>query len=377
MNSIHGAPSFQLKSDCVELAVSQTAGMLGPVLFRSGGSEFSPYALAPWQPHELAGDLPNLLKYLRGDFLCLPFGPQDEGDPHGDTANREWSLMAENTDSLHLSLEPGDVGGRIEKILSLRSGHAAIYCEHRISGLDGRYSYGNHPVLDFSGLREGEGRVTTSPFRWGSVNPGLFSDPANDEYQALVPGARFSDLREVPLAAETPRTPDQVASGGTTDLTRYPARQGFEDLIMLVNEAASATQPFAWTAAVLEGCVWFSLKDPAQFPATLFWISNGGRRGAPWNGSHLGRLGLEEVCSHFADNVTSSREDRLAHEKIPTTRSFKPDETVSLRIVQGVTAIPAGFGAVSSITPSGNTSLTITSDTGTTVEAAADWNFVL
>ena len=111
MNSIHGAPSFQLKSDCVELAVSQTAGMLGPVLFRSGGSEFSPYALAPWQPHELAGDLPNLLKYLRGDFLCLPFGPQDEGDPHGDTANREWSLMAENTDSLHLSLEPGDVGG--------------------------------------------------------------------------------------------------------------------------------------------------------------------------------------------------------------------------------------------------------------------------
>ena len=91
----------------------------------------------------------------------------------------------------------------------------------------------------------------------------------------------------------------------------------------------------------------------------------------------LGRLGLEEVCSHFADNVTSSREDRLAHEKIPTTRSFKPDETVSLRIVQGVTAIPAGFGAVSSITPSGNTSLTITSDTGTTVEAAADWNFVL
>ena len=377
MNSIHGAHSFQLKSDCVELAVSQTGGMLAPVLFRSGGSEFSPYALAPWQPHELSDDLPSLLKYLRGDFFCLPFGPQDDGDPHGDAANAEWSLVEHEPDSLHLFLEPGDIGGRVDKILRLRTGHAAVYCEHRISGLEGRYSYGNHPILDFSGLPEGEGRVTTSPFRWGSVNPGLFSDPANDEYQSLVPGACFSDLREVPLAAELPRDPGQVSAGGTTDLTRYPAREGFEDLIMLVNEAATDSQPFAWTAAVLDCCVWFSLKDPAQFPATLFWISNGGRRGSPWNGSHLGRLGLEEVCSHFADSVTCSREDRLSHENIPTTRSFTRDEETSLRIVQGLTAAPADFGAVSSITPCGDEGLTIISDTGTTLEVPVDWNFVL
>ena len=376
MKSIHGAPSFQLKSDCVELFVSQTAGMLAPVLFRSAGSEFSPYALAPWQPHELEADLPNLLKYLRGDFLCLPFGPQDDGEPHGDTANAKWELLEHTPDWLSLCLEPRDLGGRVEKNLRLRPGHAAIYSEHRISGLDGRYSYGNHPVLDFSGLAEGQGRVTTSPFRWGSVNPGLFSDPANDEYQALVPGAQFSDLREVPLATAPPHHPRQVTTAGTTDLTRYPARQGFEDLIMVVNEAVTAAQPFAWTAAVLDGCIWFSLKNPDHFPATLFWISNGGRRGAPWNGNHLGRLGLEEVCSHFADNVTSSREDKLAHENIPTTRSFTPEEQVSLRIVQGVTAIPAGYGAVASITPRGE-AVTITSDTGVAVEAAVDWSFVL
>jgi hypothetical protein len=81
------------------------------------------------------------------------------------------------------------------------------------------------------------------------------------------------------------------------------------------------------------------------------------------------------VCSHFADNVTSSREDRLDGENIPTTRSFSRDEVVSLRIVQAVPAIPADLGAGSAIVPDGPESVTITSDTGAAVEAAVDWSF--
>ncbi len=377
MNPCHGAPSFHLKSDCVELSVTQTGGMLAPVIFRSGESEFSPYALAPWKPDELDPSLPNLLKYLRGDFFCLPFGPQDDGDPHGDTANAEWSLVKQDEDLLHLAIEPHDAGGRVEKIILLKPGHAAVYSEHRISGLEGSFSYGNHPILDFSGIPEGTGRVTTSPFRWGSVNPGLFSDPAADEYQALVPGATFSNLRKVPFTSDPPRSPDEVAATGTTDLTRYPLREGTEDLIMLVNEESSSSQPFAWTAAVLDGCVWFSLKDPAQFPATLFWISNGGRRGSPWDGRHLARLGLEEVCSYFADNVTSSRENKLESDDIPTTRLFSPDEEVSLRIIQAVSAVPFDFGAVDSIRPCGPGKVAITSETGVSLEVVVDWEFVL
>ena len=83
------------------------------------------------------------------------------------------------------------------------------------------------------------------------------------------------------------------------------------------------------------------------------------------------------MCSHFADNVTSSREDKLSGDNIPTTRSFSKDEVVSLRIVQAVTSIPSGFGAVSSLVPSGPEGVIITSDTGTTVKAAVDWNFVV
>ena len=377
MNSSHGAPSFQLKSDCVELSVTQTAGMLAPVIFRSGGSEFSPYALAPWKPDELEGSLPNLLKYLRGDFFCLPFGPQDNGDPHGDTANAEWSLVKQGEDLLHLAIEPGDVGGRIEKVLRLKSGHAAVYCEHRISGIEGHFSYGNHPILDFSGLAEGQGRVTPLPSGGHRSIRGSFPIPPTTNTRPLFRVRGLPTCAKCPLQRNLLPAPDQVSAAGTTDLTCYPARQGFEDLVMLVNEEANKEQPFAWTAAVLDGCVWFSLKNPADFPATLFWISNGGRRGAPWDGRHLGRLGLEEVCSHFADNVTSSREGKLDGENIPTTRSFSRNEVVSLRIVQAVTAIPSDFGAVASIVPGGPENVTITSDTGAIVKAAVDWSFAV
>jgi hypothetical protein len=40
--------------------------------------------------------------------------------------------------------------------------------DHRIANLDGDFNYGTHPILDFSGLPEGAGRISTSPMRWAS-----------------------------------------------------------------------------------------------------------------------------------------------------------------------------------------------------------------
>ncbi len=36
------------------------------------------------------------------------------------------------------------------------------------------------------------------------------------------------------------------------------------------------------------------LKNPADLPVTMLWISNGGRDYAPWNGRHRGVLGIED-----------------------------------------------------------------------------------
>lgn len=346
--------------------MTQHGGHMAPVEFTLGERVVSPYALAPWQAAEIEDGMPVLLKVLRGDFFCFPFGPQDKAPPHGASANAEWRIVAGGDNLLHLGLDDPHTGAWVEKLLSLRDGETAIYCEHRISGASGRYSYGNHPVIDFSDFSEGAARVSTSAFRFGSVYPRLFSNPLNREYGILKPGGRFTDLAEVPLA-----------TGDSTDLTRYPARQGFEDLVMIVNEASTAEQPFAWSAAVMDGYVWFSLKNPADFPSTLLWISNGGRHGPPWNGRHLGRMGIEEVCSFFADAVDVSRKDPLAADGVPTTREFRKDETVSLRLVQAAAAVPRDFGAVSSIAPAGEGKILITGSSGQSVESSIDWNFIL
>jgi len=78
----------------------------------------------------------------------------------------------------------------------------------------------------------------------------------------------------------------------------YPARRGFDDLVML---SADPDLPFAWNAVTFpaQRYVWFSLRDPRVLRHTIFWISNGGRHYAPWNGRHTGVLGLEDITSYF------------------------------------------------------------------------------
>ncbi|MGB6221291.1 hypothetical protein [Haloferula sp.] len=366
MERIHGADCWKIGNGLVALAVTREGAHVAPVRFQLGEREVSPYSLSPWKPDEVDQQLPVLLKVLRGDFFCLPFGPQDDGPPHGTSANGEWSRIEGDDGRLVVGIDCPDSGARIEKEISLRSGETSIYYEFRIAGLDGEWSYGNHPIIDFSKVADGEGFLSVSSFRWGSVYRGVFSDPEKGESQALESGGEFVELGEVPLA-----------DGSTTDLSRYPARPGFEDLVMMVNEEASEEQPFAWSAAVLDGYVWFSLKDPADFPSTLFWLSNGGRQDGPWSGRHTGRVGIEEVCSHFCDRVDDSRASDLPAEGIPTTRTFRSDETTTLRIVQAVAEVPAGFGRVVSILPDGPKRVVITGENGASVECSVDWSHVL
>jgi hypothetical protein len=359
---VHGEPSFRLANRDVELHLTHRAGHMGPVRFRLGKRWVQPYALAPWQPEELGSEFPPVLRVLRGDYFCLPFGSsKGVADAHGETANDAWELIEKGLGRLSLEMRVGAPACTVRKTLSIKEGQRAVYQEHRIEGLQGRYNFGHHAILQFPD-KGGPYHVNTSPFHYGSVKTDPFSDPLAREYGALKTGERFTSLGKVPLA-----------NGGFTSLQEYPARQGFEDLIMV----SSKPGDFAWSAATLDGYLWISLKDPRTLPSTLFWISNGGRHAAPWSGRHLRRLALEEVCGHFSDGLEISRQNRLKAEGVPTTLAFKSKEAKSIRNIHVVHPVAAGFGRVERIDPGGNgTHITVTGSQGKTARVPVDWAFL-
>ncbi len=332
---IHHYPSSKLATEQVELYLTHTGGHLAPVHFHLNGRSVSPYAICPWADEEIADDMPNLIKVLRGDFFCLPFGASDKlPHPHGATANNQWTPVSSEDNKLVMEIEPDDIGGKVTKEISLVDGQHAIYQKHTIAGIEGAFNYGHHPIIEFPD-HGGPYAIRTSPFIHGQVYPGAFEDPDNGGFCSLKEGATFTSLEEVPMA-----------DGSTTSLAQYPAREGYEDLVLF----SAKPQDLAWTAVTLDGYAWIALKNPRQFPSTLFWISNGGRHYEPWNQRHLRRIGIEDVCSYFHEGVESSRANQLPHD-IATTAEFSKDRPTELCHIQMVHALPEGFGTVENIIP--------------------------
>ncbi|MYF64125.1 MAG: hypothetical protein F4183_06500, partial [Rhodothermaceae bacterium] len=93
---VFGQPSWHLVTPSVEAYLTQQGGHLGPILFHFEDRTIAPYALCPWAEEDTDDALPPLLKVLRGDFFCMPFGANDEAfqgehhPPHGETANNLW-----------------------------------------------------------------------------------------------------------------------------------------------------------------------------------------------------------------------------------------------------------------------------------------------
>lgn len=360
---VHGEPSLRIASDDVEAWITLRGGHIAPVTFRKHDRVASPYSLAPWKPGEIAG-AGDLLDVLRGDFWCLPFGEQPNGPAHGQPACGIWTVKEHHARQIVMEMKAEDSGARIVKTVSLRDGQFALFQEFTISELEGNFPFGTHPILDFSNEEPGSVRLSTSAMTWMSVFDGVFSDPQAGEHQILQPSAAFDDLASVPRA-----------DGTTADLSRYPLAEAHEDLVMLCNDSSAGN--LGWSAASANGVVWFALKDVRDFPSTLFWMSNGGRTQQPWAGRHRGRIGIEDVCSWFHAGLLPSQENRLSDKGIATSRSFHADETVTLRVLQGVAFTPENFGRVARIETPDESTIRIVNDAGDFVEQQLDWGFVL
>jgi len=370
-----GEPSWRIASDTVEAFVAERGGQVGPVTFDRRGRHVQPYSVAPWAGERIDPSVPTILQVLRGDFFCLPFGRnatafRGESHPvHGETANARWHWESLETHDgrtrLHLSLTTKIRPGRLDKEISLWDGENTLYCRHVVSGMSGPMSLGHHAMLRFPD-RPGSGRVSTSRLVYAQVLPRPFELPENRGYSCLQPGAVFESLEAVP-----------TVTGTTADLTRYPARRGFDDLVMLVSDA---DVPFAWTAVTFpaERFVWFALKDPRILRNTVLWISNGGRHYPPWSGRHINVMGLEEVTAYFHLGLAdSARKNPISARGFPTCLRLNPRKPLVVPYLAGIAPIPAGFDRVVSIqAASGNQAILLQSASGRQAQAAVHLDFL-
>ena len=372
LERIHGALSWRFSADRAKAWLTRDGGHLGPVEFRLGRKVVQPYAVAPWLPGDLAPDVPQILRSLRGDFFCFPFGGNDapwRGETHtvhGETASGRWTLLdlarhggaVRHTAQMRTKIRPG----RVVKTLELRDGETNVYCRDELQGYRGPMCLGHHAMLRFPEA-EGSGLIAVSPFRHGQVSPFPIEQASQGGYQSLVPGAQFRRLDRVP----------QIA-GGFADLSRYPARSGYEDIAMVSSKGG----PLGWTAVSFpgEGYLWFGLKDPSVLASTVLWHSNGGRHYAPWSGRHRRVLGLEEVSAYFAIGLAASaRPNPLSRQGVPTTLRLSRNRPLRVNYIMGVVKIPSNFGHVSRVRRHEG-GVTFFDRRGHEVAAKVDWTFL-
>ncbi len=376
--TIAGQPSWLVQSPKVHAYVSMTGGHLAPVFFDLGaGRKVQPFSIPPWAEETLDDATPALVRVLRGDFFCLPFGGNGDvfnGEthpPHGETANGQWNLtdfrVKKDRTTIFLSLKTAVRDGRVDKRIMLRHDQTVVYQQHVIQGMTGAMPLGHHANLKFPD-KEGAGLISTSRFVKGQVLPVPFETADKKGYSALKPGAAFDSLAKVP-----------TVFGDMADASRYPARRGYEDLLMI---AADQSATLAWTAVVFpqEGWMWFSLKDPKILRNTVMWISNGGRHYAPWNGRHVNVLGLEDVTAYFHLGLKPSVEPNpWSDAGFPTAVTLNPDPKKPLVVnyIIGVAAIPPAFSRVHTIEPrKDNKAIIITAEGGGRTEVPVDLSFL-
>jgi hypothetical protein len=331
---------WSIGADRAALAVTETGAQLSQVRFTlADGRTVAPMHTAPWADEALPADTPPVLRMLRGDFFCAPFGDSDvladETRGHGRPANGTWRVTGQTATALDIALDGDVMGAAVTARIDVRPGHSVVYQRHVLTGGAGRLPLGHHAML----RAEPPLLLGFSPWRWAGT----------PEAPVEVPPAGRS-LLAYPQVISDPRQARR-ADGGRVDLTRYPVAEGHEDIWMLV---AAADQPFAWSAATASGAgwVWFALKDPRLLPATTLWLSDGGRSYAPWLSRHRRVIGIEEVAGYFhLGHAASTGDNPLARQGIATAATLRPETPLAIPYLFGVAAVPADFGAVATIRP--------------------------
>jgi len=328
----------------ISLRFAARGGVLQQYSVADDGATIAPLHQAPWTSADCPVDAPRHQTWLQGDFLAAPMGPGPHG-LHGLTANGDWRVTPSGPGTLRAVLDGEVQGATVVKELSVSDDHPFVYQRHLFIGGTGALPVSNHAMVSVPN----GAKLSFSRKRWWETLP--------EPLETTQGRSRLAYPRRSEDAAEFPG-----ADGTPVNLHRYPWGDRHEDFVAGVEDPGSA---LGWTAVVRpsEGDLFLSLKNPAALPMTMLWHSNGGRDYAPWNGRHLGCLGVEDGAALPVLGL-SSREtpDPLTAAGQPALLTLDPTGTVEVRHILGAIRWPSGQ-SVAGVMLEGDI-LTVTGDWG-------------
>lgn len=288
-------PTRRLRWAHGELEVQALGGMLAPVVFRAAGqADFAPLQVAPWADEPDAAQWDGLLRRLRGEWPCLPFGRCDAPDglppdwtlqppgdawSHGYASHHVWQWLEAGPTTLALRIDyPADSAiAHLVRHIRPDPDRPAVDVTLEVHARRATtLPLALHPTFS---LGLGRVRLRLPDFGCGHSYP----VPCEAGVSRLRPDAAFAALEAVPSS-----------DGAALDLTRFPLPHDTEELLQLRDLRSGTVQLDYLDAGWRATLAW-----PAQaLPDLMLWISQRGRRQPPWNGRHLA-LGVEPVHGCF------------------------------------------------------------------------------
>jgi hypothetical protein len=271
-----------------------------------------PLATAPWPDDPT---LPGILRKLRGEWPCVPFGTEGkvplpprwptatgkEVPPHGYASNNHWEIVQE-PDRLVATIRYPDSDPIESLTRTLKPDGAGVGLTLQIlPRADCQIPIALHPVLR---LPETTGAVLLD------IGP----------HSAVWSHPQTPPADPCPLATDFPSPTLSLmerANGGKLDLTHLPLAEAAECRVLILNAAG-----FAELTHLAEG--WRVRLDwkAHDFPGLMLWVSNRGRSQYPWNGRHMA-LGVEPCRAAFDLGTTVSRAANPVAETMSTALTLK------------------------------------------------------
>jgi len=273
--------------------------------------------------------LPGVLKNLRGEFPCIPFGinsPVDDltnewketysekpyivNDPHGFCSNNIWELVniSENKATFKIIYPKEDLVDYLIRTIEVNDKDLnTINCSLSVKVKeDCSLPVGLHPMIKIPSDKN-KIKIIPGNFKFGLTYPGVVL--AGKTLGAV--GKEFSSIEKIPGFDRE-----------HVDISKPPLDGNYEDLFQLCGiDGVMKIENYEHNYSLTIN--W----NPEHFSSVLMWISNKGREEYPWSKNHV-TVGLEPISSTFglSTYLSNNPKNPIHSRGVKTFLEFKQNQ---------------------------------------------------